>query len=414
MEGLMKAAQLRCWWENPTDYPQVGPAEDTELCPPYSLLMQSDALWALSGSNRGNINLYTVRHEPGRLCYVMPGHRGPVSSMAMAHDEKGFYSAGWDSEAYLWDLNTGQPVRNFKSHASQLTSIAVKPVAAPHFLGQQNWMDQQQAAQNVNPPRHVDESYDLPDNLVPMQKVESDEMGNAGLSPVHQLNFSETQGVPVVTAGQAKDDDAKSDASFDPLFDDEPDADGEGETDNGSQPPQSATQGSYPSQPSQPQPPSQMFQPPRGPPALAPKNAPPVLDAMSYTTYSPDVVMIASIDGQIVLWDRRVNTPGRGVGRLWMSEKTPPWCVSACWSADGGQIYAGRRNETVDIYDVRQLGTASSGIPRILKTLRNPASSGVVSCVVPFQMVVISLVHLMIISVFGMLLKPGSLMHPEK
>lgn len=51
MEGLMKAAQLRCWWENPTDYPQVGPAEDTELCPPYSLLMQSDALWALSGSN---------------------------------------------------------------------------------------------------------------------------------------------------------------------------------------------------------------------------------------------------------------------------------------------------------------------------------------------------------------------------
>lgn len=189
-------------------------------------------------------------------------------------------------------------------------------------------MDQQQAAQNVNPPRHVDESYDLPDNLVPMQKVESDEMGNAGLSPVHQLNFSETQGVPVVTAGQAKDDDAKSDASFDPLFDDEPDADGEGETDNGSQPPQSATQGSYPGQPSQSQPPSQMFKPPRGPPALAPKNAPPVLDAMSYTTYSPDVVMIASIDGQIVLWDRRVNTPGRGVGRLWMSEKTPPWCVS--------------------------------------------------------------------------------------
>ena len=51
MEGLMKAAQLRCWWENPSDYPQIGSNEDTELCAPYSLLMHSDALWALSGSN---------------------------------------------------------------------------------------------------------------------------------------------------------------------------------------------------------------------------------------------------------------------------------------------------------------------------------------------------------------------------
>lgn len=42
-----------------------------------------------------------MRHEPGRLCYVMNRHRGPVSSLAMDHDEKGFYSAGWDSEAYV-------------------------------------------------------------------------------------------------------------------------------------------------------------------------------------------------------------------------------------------------------------------------------------------------------------------------
>lgn len=219
-------------------------------------------------------------------------------------------------------------MRNFKSHASQLTSIAVKPDIAPQFLGQHNWMDQQQSVQNANPPRHVDDSYDLPDNLVSMQEVKSEERGNAGLPTVHQSNSSETQSAPVVTVGPAREDDSKSDASFDPLFDDEPDADGEGETDTGSQPPQSATQGSYLGQTSQSQPPQQMFQPPRGPPALAPKNAPPVLDAMSYTTYSPDVVMIASIDGQIVLWDKRVNTPGRGVGRLWMSEKTPPWCVS--------------------------------------------------------------------------------------
>ena len=94
------------------------------------------------------------------------------------------------------------------------------------------------------------------------------------------------------------------------------------------------------------------------------------------------VLMTASIDGQVILWDTRVNAPGYGVGRLWMSERTPPWCVSACWSADGAQIYAGRRNGTVDVWDVRQTGRP--GTPRILKTLRNPVSSGVVSCVVAF------------------------------
>ncbi|OBZ75988.1 hypothetical protein A0H81_04330 [Grifola frondosa] len=55
----------------------------------------------------------------------------------------------------------------------------------------------------------------------------------------------------------------------------------------------------------------------------------------------------------------------------------------ACWSADV-HIYVGRRNGTVEIYDVRQSGRGAMGTPKILKTLRNPISSGVVSCVVAF------------------------------
>lgn len=48
-------------------------------------------------------------------------------------------------------------------------------------------------------------------------------------------------------------------------------------------------------------------------------------------------------------------------------------------------MYAGRRNGAIDVWDVRQFGRAGvGGTPRLLKTLRNPASSGVVSCVVPF------------------------------
>ena len=176
--------------------------------------------------------------------------------------------------------------------------------------------------------------------------------------------------LPSGNNGVKRDDDAESNASYDPLFDDEP-------------PDGVAAQ--------QPAPPTPIMPPPITPTlpqpqraAIAPKNAPPILDPLTYASFSSDVLMTASIDGQVILWDRRAHTPGHGVGRLWMGEKTPPWCMSACWSADGSQVYAGRRNGTVDVWDVRQTGQAHMGTPRVLKTLRNPLSSGVVSCVVAF------------------------------
>lgn len=48
VEGIMKAGQIRSWWENP-----AGPVDngDFELSPVHSLAMHSDALWGLSGTN---------------------------------------------------------------------------------------------------------------------------------------------------------------------------------------------------------------------------------------------------------------------------------------------------------------------------------------------------------------------------
>jgi transcriptional activator SPT8 len=31
----------------------------------------------------------------------MSGHRGPVSGLSLQHDERGFFSAGWDGEALV-------------------------------------------------------------------------------------------------------------------------------------------------------------------------------------------------------------------------------------------------------------------------------------------------------------------------
>jgi transcriptional activator SPT8 len=56
VEGLMKSGQLRFWWENPTFHDTNRPGllsveEEPGLAPVYSLAMQSDALWALAGTD---------------------------------------------------------------------------------------------------------------------------------------------------------------------------------------------------------------------------------------------------------------------------------------------------------------------------------------------------------------------------
>ncbi|RDX56746.1 WD40 repeat-like protein [Lentinus brumalis] len=340
IEGIMKAGQIRCWWENAI--PEVkteGSAGEGPLYPVYSLAMQSDALWSLAGSNQGHVSLHTVRHAPGRLCHVMRGHRGPVSALSLQYDEKGFFSAGWDGEAIHWDLNTGSMVRKFTAHGAQLTAIAVRPLASNYIHNSWN-------------------------------TTQGRELAGPMRGPQQPTYGAQTQGQSL-----KQDDDARSDTSYDPLFD-EPDAGADG--DGNGAPASFAPSGNA----------GQSHMPPTGQHlgrgAIAPKGAPPILDPATYATFSPDLLMTAHVDGQVILWDRRVHTPGKGVGRMWMSEKTPPWCMSACWSADGNQIYVGRRNGSVEIYDVRQTGEAGMGTPRIMKTLRNPLSSGVVSCVVAF------------------------------
>lgn len=113
----------------------------------------------------------------------------------------------------------------------------------------------------------------------------------------------------------AVDSDARSDASFDTLFDDAPE-----------DPPKPQTNDSRNVVSDIPQPPG------RPPPSIKPppQGAPPLLDPAEYSSYSPELLMTAFIDGQVILWDRRANSSGKGVGRLWMSDKTPPWCLSVC------------------------------------------------------------------------------------
>lgn len=125
----------------------------------------------------------------------------------------------------------------------------------------------------------------------------------------------------------------------------------------------------------------------------------PLLSPSSYRAFSDDILLASTMDGQVTLMDRRVPSTGSTVGRLMPGDKAPPWCMSACWAAGGTQILAGRRNGTVDIWDVRRYASLSTSgsasgsgsgpsrsrpTPNLLRTLRTPTESGPVSCIVPF------------------------------
>jgi transcriptional activator SPT8 len=121
---------------------------------------------------------------------------------------------------------------------------------------------------------------------------------------------------PLADAEKTSEDDAKSEASYDPLFD-EPDED------------EAGTSGAVPRAANQVRPSTV------GTGTINPRGSPP-LDLMAYGAYSPDMLMTASMDGSIMLWGRLVDDHecGRGVRRLEGSSKTPLWCISVSRSTD--------------------------------------------------------------------------------
>lgn len=94
---------------------------------------------------------------------------------------------------------------------------------------------------------------------------------------------------------------------------------------------------------------------------------------------SRDIFLVATIDGTVGVWDGRVGgSASRPVVEFAQRAVSGPWCMSACWSTLGTSIFAGRRNCTVEEYDIRAPNT-------VQRTLKFPSGSGPVSCVQPLD-----------------------------
>lgn len=168
---------LKSYWENPTiaalevvspsdvSKARFGPAGVSSLsgntAPVHALAVHSQEMYTLAGSAEGVVNLFSTRIDEGQcrasLGLDKSGHaRGqPVSVLALNEADSTLLSGGWDCRllvrfllllllllspssivhqpdltkprAQQWDLNTGVCTRKYDGHKAQLTAIQFRP-----------------------------------------------------------------------------------------------------------------------------------------------------------------------------------------------------------------------------------------------------------------------------------------------
>ncbi|KAK0526163.1 Transcription factor spt8 [Tilletia horrida] len=131
VEGVVRAGVMTHFWGNDEVPRKMNPALITDELPVsavHSLACQRDALWGLSGTESGNINLFTVRHASGKIQHVLRRHKAPVSVLALADGDKTLISGSWDRGVHQWDLDTGKVVRSYPGHAGHVSSLSFRPI----------------------------------------------------------------------------------------------------------------------------------------------------------------------------------------------------------------------------------------------------------------------------------------------
>lgn len=400
VDTVTKAGVLMSYWEN--EEPISKPGDEPALSPVYSLAVQSEALWLLSGLESGCINLQSVRHDEGKRIAFLQKHTSAVSVLSLASDEKSVLSGSWDKNILDWDLNTGQVKRDFIGSGSQISAIEIRPASSlpvPEESGEPAAFSATFSSNNADKPTS---NGFIPNGVVANGAVNSvDGPGDAAGSPVETNSlFGDTDslfgdgdggGAPSGGNFAADDDDEFSKAIGGIDQEDQHDqlgsqADtamedatilGAGDQDSVPPPPAEAASESFAIEPLKEE---QVTSPrqltnglPHAEEAIEPaeksETVPSTQDAVAT---SDSTFLAAAIDGTLRVWDRRMPNP---VAKIPNRQGVPPWCMAACWSPDGNYIYAGRRNGTVEEFSLHK------GLKGPERTFKFPAGSGAVSAV---------------------------------
>ncbi|ONH64836.1 Transcription factor SPT8 [Cyberlindnera fabianii] len=272
------------YWENELPVKRSTIKTDSyepKLSPVYSLAVEMNCLWLLSGLSNGGINLQSVRHNEGTILHHFKKHTDTVSVLQLNERQDAFLSGSWDKMIHMWDLNTGKTTRSFTESTGQITSIQYRPTGGIDI-----------DSIKLQAPSGDDDDLD--------SLFGSDDAAAAGTS----------------TAAVATSDDGTGN---------------DGNNNNG-------------------------------------------------TTIKPideNIFMSAAIDGSLYVWDVRAE---HAALKIRAPKGTPPWCMSACWSASGDSIFVGRRNSTVEEFSLK-MPIFSNGDARPAKVLKFPQVSGPVTAV---------------------------------
>ncbi|EKG15104.1 hypothetical protein MPH_07701 [Macrophomina phaseolina MS6] len=399
VDSVTKAGVLLSYWENEETSDRTPPStnDDTiSLSPVYSLAVHHQALWLLSGTESGAINLQTVRHQEGHRITSLRKHTSAVSVLSLAQDEKSVLSGSWDKTINDWDLNVGQVRRRFETSGGQISAIEPRPLSSlpvPEEAGPPLYSNGTLSSNNDTKPL----TNGVMANGVPAAGHDEDAPGAENDSlfgdndndSLFGGNGDANANPSGAGFGDDEDDEFSRAIANEIRHAEEQDAQGDIDmTDVGGpvQPldlPQDGENGSQPAIP--------LEQDPNANGAAAsqpditmnglPHSEEGADAGLSSTnpfpqdnsTPSSDTTFLdASIDGTLRVWDRRQPNP---IARIVPSRGTPPWCMNACWSPDGNYIYAGRRNGTVDEYSLHK------GLREPSRTFRFPSVSGAVSAV---------------------------------
>ncbi|KAG4443909.1 hypothetical protein IFR05_000549 [Cadophora sp. M221] len=366
VDSVVKAGVLMSYWDN--EEPLVkAPNEEPPFSPVYSLAVQSQALWMLSGLESGAINLYSVRHDEGKRIAYMLKHKSAVSVLTLAQDEKSVLSGSWDKNVFDWDLNTGQAKRGFEGSGGQISAIEVRPASSlpvPEESGEPLPKSETFSSNNEKP-----FTNGVNGNGVNGTHGGEPENEDAPGSPSGSLFgggsdndslFGETAGEGAPSGGVFGDDDDEFSRAIESSLDNQETLDSQGDVSMGEAP-----------------------APPEPVPEPAPElneshveEEPPkpmiIAETQDAVATSDSTFLAASIDGPMRIWDRRQPD---AVARMSTRPGVPPWCMAACWSPDGNFVYAGRRNGTVEEFSLHK------GLKVPSRTFKFPQGSGAVSAI---------------------------------
>lgn len=356
--------------------------EALSLSPVYSLAVHHQALWLLSGTEGGSINLQSVRHEEGKRITSLQKHSSAVSVLHLSEDETSFLSGSWDKTILDWDLHTGQLRRSFLGSGGQISAIEMRPfstVPIPREIAPPPLSNGTFTTNNEEKPR-------LRDSIVSSRRAsEHKSAQNEGMgSPTDSLFggngdvdslFGDNDGSGGPNFGGDEDDDDEFSKAIANGIQDQESINanttdlGDMIVDATTDPTLEARKSHLPD-----------FTPLSTlPDAALPHAEDPKGTSTNMVNGSPGPIsssestfLDAAIDGTLRIWDRRQPNP---VAKIMPSHGVPPWCMHACWSPDGNYIYAGRRNGTVQEYSIHK------GLHEPTRTLKFPAGSGAVSAV---------------------------------